>query len=123
MNRTPLKRKTPLNRYSIKKIAELNAEAPIRLELCRRAHGIPKEHIQKYRRKGVIHEIHRVICRNGICECGCGQRYPVLEPHEKVFRSHGGKLSLDNSILLSRECHQVAQNNVLKWTPIQEGGF
>jgi 5-methylcytosine-specific restriction endonuclease McrA len=37
----------------------------------------------------------------------CGQTgFPFgLHPHEKIFRSHGGQLSLDNSIMLCNYCH------------------
>ena len=129
MNRTPLKRKTPLkrgkpiNRYSLKKIAEINGEFETRLALCDRANGFAKIETQLVRRKGVTHEIRRVTCLNGLCECGLkecgGKRYPVLEPHEKKTRAQGGKLSMENTIMVWRECHQILQGNVLKVTPMK----
>lgn len=102
-------KQTPLNCYSLKKIAELNAEAPIRIALCRRASGIPVETRQTIRRNdGSVHTIRRITCINGICE-ECHQRKPHLEPHEKVHRAQGGILSLDNTVMVDRGCHKKLQ--------------
>jgi len=110
-----LKRK-PINRYSLKKIEELNAEAPIRRALCYRAHGIPVETVEVVYRNGTKHTINRVKCINGICQCGCGEFSPILHPHELVSRAHGGKLSMSNSIMVSDSHHAVLQNNFPKWS-------
>jgi len=110
-----LKRK-PINRYSLKKIEELNAEAPIRRSLCYRAHGIPLEYVEVVYRNGVKYTINRVKCINGVCECGCGENFPILKPHEKHSRGRGGKLTMTNSIMVSDNHHAVLQNNLPKWS-------
>lgn len=43
---------------------------------------------------------------NGLCEeCGCPPDWRGLHPHEEVFRSHGGKMSEENSKMLCGRCH------------------
>lgn len=111
-----LKRQKRLNKYSLKKIAELNAEAPIRRKLCYRAHGIPVEHIEVVYRDGVKYTINRVRCINGQCECGCGEFANLLHPHENRSRARGGKLSLENSIMVKTRHHDILQNNLPKWS-------
>ena len=112
----PNLKKKPINRYSLKKIEELNAEAPIRRALCYRAHGIPVEHVEVVYRNGVKYTINRVRCINGVCQCGCGEFSPILSPHEKHSRGRGGKLTLANSIMVSDNHHAVLQNNLPKWS-------
>jgi len=48
---------------------------------------------------------------NGLCE-GCHglPDFRGLHPHEKLFRSHGGKMSLDNSIMICGKCHSEKHN-------------
>ena len=116
-----MKRK-PLNRYSEKRIAELQAEAPIRIALCERAGGkaITRE-VQVYR-NGQKHTYTKVECVGGICECGlpdCPKQPPYgqhLEPHEKLFKGQGGKLTMDNSIMVLRRCHRILQKNEPMWS-------
>lgn len=96
MKRTPLKRKTPLkahtklqarkpiNPISKKKRKEIEGEKPIRAQLWERA--------------------------NGCCEwCGrpASQCLGGLHPHEKKMRSLGGRLSLENSVLVCNTCQGV----------------
>lgn len=112
-----IKRSKPPNKYSLKKINQLNAEAPIRKQLAYRSHGKPIETIERYKRNdGKVYQIHRVRCIGGICECGCKRR-GNLEPHEKVRRSKGGILSLQNTIMILRECHRRLDGRSvkLKW--------
>jgi hypothetical protein len=105
-----LKQKRPPNKYSLKKINQINAEAPIRKSLARRAHGTAIEYIERYRRNdGKIFKIHRVRCVNGICECGCNRPGRVLDPHEKHSRGRGGLLTLLNTIMFRRDCHRSAK--------------
>lgn len=115
-----MKRSKPPNKYSLKKIQQLNDEFNIRIKLCLRAGGKPYRYIQKYQRNdGSIHDIRRVICTNGKCECGCGER-GILEPHEKIRRSAGGSLSLRNSIMVLRKCHRRLDGRNPKWSNINE---
>ena len=115
-------KRSPINRYSEKKIAEMQAEAPIRIELCKRAGGTPVTREVQIYRNGEKYTYTKVECSGGICECGlpdCPKfslYYQHLEPHELVFRSHGGKLSLQNTRMVLRRCHQILQNNEPKWS-------
>jgi hypothetical protein len=111
-----------INRYSVKKIEQLNAEATIRIELCRRAGGEPILHDEIVYRNHVRYVIKRVACRGGNCEI-CHQPKECLEPHERTFRSHCGVLSLTNSVMCCRACHDVAQSNLPMWdNPIVQLG-
>ncbi len=117
MKKTTLKRKTPLNRLSLKKIEERKQEVPIRIALCQRAGGTPVIGKNTYYIKGEAYPVTTVQCYGGVCECGCQERIDgILEPHEKVFRSHGGKLSLKNTIMVKHEHHIRLQNNELHWS-------
>ncbi len=77
-----------LRPISKKKARELRREKPTRAQLFIRA--------------------------NGHCEhCGKPEDMFGLHPHEKVFRSQGGKLSMENSIILCQACHDLAQVHLL----------
>jgi hypothetical protein len=113
-----------LNRFSLKKIEQMNAEAPIRIELCKRAGGkpVPREVIVYH--SGERYTYTKVECFGGICECGdpdcpkfAGYRNGSLEPHEKLTRGRGGTLSKENSIMVLRACHRRLQKREpqLKW--------
>lgn len=112
-----------LNKYSLKKIAQLNTEAPIRIALAKRAGGTPIVKIQTVKRNdGTIHKIKRVFCVGGVCEI-CGKpskRGEILEPHELIKRSAGGQVSLDNSRMCHRTCHPVSKPQ-LNWIPNNGG--
>ncbi len=102
-------KRTRINIYSLKKIAEKNAEAPIRIKLAYRAHGIPIETVEVvHRNDGSRHTIRRVKCINGICE-ECGAFAYLLDPHEKHSRGKGGKLSPENTKMVCRKCHQSSK--------------
>lgn len=94
----------PLNRYSERRIAELQAEAPIRIELCRRAGGTPTTREVQIYRNGQRYTYTKVECHNGICEI-CGRFGRVIEPHEDPLRSKGGKVSLVDSKMVHRHCY------------------
>ena len=73
-------KRSPIRKISKKKEAEKREEVKIRQQLIERC--------------------------NGCCEeCGEPARWPGLSPHETIFRSHGGKMSLDNSKMLCIGCH------------------
>ncbi len=116
-----MKRK-PLNKYSKKKILEMQAEAPIRVELCKRAGGTSSVREVQIYRNGQKYTYPKVECIGGICECGlpnCPKSPPYgqrLEPHEVKHRSLGGKLSLANSIMIIRLCHRILQKNEPIWS-------
>ena len=110
-----LKRKR-INKYSLKKIDELNAEAPIRRELCRRAHGIPENYTEVVYQNGNKYTINRVRCVLGKCECGCNEYANLLHPHELHSRGRGGRLSMENSLMVKDTHHAVLQNNLPKWS-------
>ena len=73
-------KRTKINPVSKKRAAKITEEKKIRKLLNERAEGC--------------------------CEICGGNGYPFgLHPHEKVFRSHGGEMSLENSIMLCQGCH------------------
>jgi 5-methylcytosine-specific restriction endonuclease McrA len=73
-------KRTPINRQSKKKRQQLKDEQPIRKQLMERCKG---------------------VCE----ECG-GNGFPFgIHPHESVYRSHGGELSLTNTKMLCTHCH------------------
>lgn len=39
-------------------------------------------------------------------ECGRGPGWLGLHPHERVFRSHGGMMSMENSAMSCDSCHK-----------------
>lgn len=44
----------------------------------------------------------------GLCEkCGQPPDWRGLHPHEKAFRSQGGRLTLENSQMLCGKCHSA----------------
>ena len=114
-------KRSKLNRYSDRKIAQIRDEAEVRVALCKRAGGQPIPRNITIRRKDKVYELTTIACIGGICECGlsdCPKTPPdgqTLEPHEKLHRSLGGKLSMNNSIMVRRDCHIKLQNNEPKW--------
>lgn len=113
-----------MNTYSLKRIAEKNAEAPIRIALCKRAGGTPiTREVQVYH-SGQRYYFTKVECLGGICECnliGCpkyANNYNgQLHPHEKDPRGRGGKLSEENSLMVLNSCHRKLQGREpkLEW--------
>lgn len=110
-----MKRTKPPNKYSLKKIDQLNSEVKARKALCLRAGGTPRIFHEKGKRNdGEPYTIKRVICVGGTCECrkidkmnNCGGKRGILEPHEHpIRRSKGAKVSLESSYMVLRECHQ-----------------
>jgi len=63
-----MNRQKNINRYSLKRIAEINAEVPIRLSLCNRVGGTPIIKDQTVKRHNEIFIIKRVFCVGGTCE-------------------------------------------------------
>jgi len=115
-------RKMTINRYSEKRIAELQAEAPIRIELCKRAGGTPITREVQIYHSGQKFTYTKVECAGGKCECGLPDCPKIprpgehLEPHELQQRSLGGKLSLENSRMVLRACHRKLQNDEPRWS-------
>ena len=73
-------KRTRLKPISQRKLHQIETEKPIRVLLEERA--------------------------NGRCEqCGQLPDFRGLCPHERIFRSRGGKLTLWNSVMLCRLCH------------------
>ena len=86
LKRTPLKKKPyKIVKVSKKKSKELYNESKIKIQLMKRC--------------------------NGLCEyCGKPPDFRGLHPHEEIFRSQGGKLSLENSKMSCGKCHSLAHN-------------
>lgn len=120
LKHTPLKRRKRPNPMSKKKIDQINGEYDDRIKLCLRCGGKPYTKIRIiHLNNGERYQLKTVTCAGGCCEI-CGQpSYPnqPLHPHEKIFRSNGGKLSLENSVMChDYPCHAEAQNNTTKWS-------
>lgn len=117
-----------MNHYSLKRIQQLNEEAPIRRELAKRAGGIPVESVQTVYHNSTKYTITRVMCLGGRCECGCGLRTSnPLDPHHKIKRSGGGDFTLENIIMVMRGHHknyhgQVQLNWIKPTNPVLKGG-
>ena len=88
---------------SPKREQQLKDEIPIRRALCERAKGV-------FITDGKVSR-----CIGGICEiCKRPPDWLGLHPHEKVFRSRGGKLSLENSIMVCDSCGKREHGIVTK---------
>ncbi len=94
---------------SDKRLEELAKEAVIKKVLCLRQHGIP--YPKSYYKGRLIN----IGCQGGTCwYCGLGATAPTFElhPHEKVFRSAGGKCTLSNTVYVDDICHTVLQQHL-----------
>jgi len=113
---TPLKARKPLNRMSLNKVVDLNGQVNTRIALCQRAGGKPqlRTRIIKFN-NGTEMFLTTVICTNGYCE-ECGRFFRILDCHEKFERGKGGKVSMENSVILCRPCH-----NKKKGSPMWSG--
>lgn len=98
-------KRSPLNKLSDKKRTGLKAEMETRTKLCKRAGGIWVK----------SNNLVGGYCKGGFCECGCGRpaNYEGLHPHEEEHRGLGGKLSLENSLMLRNDCHAIKQGNII----------
>lgn len=98
-------KRSRLRQVSQKKKQQLKNELPIRVKLCKRAKG---EWVK-------ANNLIGGYCRGGICECGCGRpaNYEGLHPHEENHRGLGGRMSLQNSLMVRNDCHAKLQGNVI----------
>jgi 5-methylcytosine-specific restriction endonuclease McrA len=81
--------KKPINQISKKKRQQIEDEKPIREALYKRANGRCE------------------ICGRASWECLGG-----LHPHERVFKSHGGRISMSNSVICCNTCHGNEGHNL-----------
>ena len=112
--KTPLRRRTCMKPISDRRRKEMAEDCKTRRLLCERAGG---EFIQTGNYSG--------YCRGGTCE-HCHGANPTLgiplSPHELIYRSRGGKLSLENSEMRCIICHRNDGHNdrvvvsELKWS-------
>lgn len=73
-------KRSPIRKISAKKSKQIAEEVEVRKQLMERC--------------------------GGVCEMCGGNGYPFgLHPHEKVFRSRGGVMSMSNSIIVCQKCH------------------
>ncbi len=93
-------KRSRLNPISKRKLQQYQDEEPIRIELCMRAGG---------EWRPVKSSMVGGYCKGGLCElCGLPANWQSgfrLEPHEQNHRGNGGKLSLENSKMVCRPCH------------------
>ena len=102
-----MKRRKPLNKISQRRLDDmLHREYSERIRLCERVGGHFKATAWL---KGTP---YFGVCIGGYCEkCGKpGGKYigdfNILRPHEwKLKRSLGGKVSVENSLMLHNTCH------------------
>jgi len=117
---TRLKRRKPPNPMSIRKIIEINSQVDVRIELCKRAGGEPIV-VTSYRKLGNHSdiELRTVQCHDGTCE-ECG-RFENLEPHEDPPRSKGGKVSMEQTTMLCRRCHNTKKGRPMWSKEVGDG--
>ena len=73
-------KRTPIKKVSDKKRSQLKDEKAVHAKVIERSQGL--------------------------CErCGCAPDFRGLSVHHKVFRSHGGKSTLENQVALCGRCH------------------
>jgi len=88
-------RRSRISPLSKKREQQLKDEIPIRRALCSRAGGM-------FVTDGKVSR-----CIGGLCElCKNPPDWLGLHPHEKRKRSAGGRLSLDNSVMVCDSCHK-----------------
>ena len=110
----PLRAKKSLNRMSVRKIHQVNSEVEDRRALCERAKGTPEVITKMIPLDNNTEIENRIVqCHDGICEI-CG-KVGNLEPHEEGLRARGFKVSLKNSKMVCRECHNDRGSNP-QWT-------
>lgn len=70
--------------------------------------GVVREIQQKTRTKAIAEVRRQIFARaNGNCEyCAAVITEQTGHMHEKVFRSHGGEISLENSVAVCYPCHR-----------------
>lgn len=102
-------KRTRLNRYSEKKVDELNDQVNIRVRMCLLADGNPQQSMRRIRfNNGKEKVLWTVLCTDGICQ-ECGKRVSFIEPHEDPLRSRGGKVGKDSK-MICRSCHNKKHN-------------
>ena len=90
-------RRKAINPISGKRKLQLADELEVRRQLAIRCGGV---YVQTTAMGG--------YCVGGTCEiCGLPPDFRQLHPHEKVHRSQGGRLSLDNSLMVCGRCHDI----------------
>jgi hypothetical protein len=94
---------------SDKKLEVLKHDVGVKKKAIKRCGGIPYES-SFY--KGVCINVR---CMGGICErCGlvaCPPTYE-LHNHEKVFKSAGGEVTEDNTVMICDCCHAIVQQHM-----------
>lgn len=98
-------KKTRIPPMSKKKREQIKDERPARIAICERAGG---EWLYKTDGFGVRLNSNEGVCIGGLCEIchrpPCGPDW-LLHPHEKLYRSRGGKLTEENSLMVCNICH------------------
>lgn len=105
------------NMLSKKKVLELNNQVDERVKLALRCGGKPEHKLTMIRfNDGTKALLHSVKCVGGVCEiCKMpAQRNEMLEPHELLKRSAGGKVSCANSKMCHHRCHPISKPQ-LSW--------
>jgi len=85
--------------------------------------AVPKpDHNRSAPRRGVASKFSsktiRAICERDNYRCvRCGSHYIESVPHHVIYRSAGGKGTVDNGVTICRPCHDLAHSSreVRKW--------
>ncbi len=97
--------KTSLKPVALRRVTQLNAEVPARIELCRRAGGMPMIKTNTLTVSDEVVELTTVVCFGGKCEI-CGHDAYILEPREKISRGLDEAVSLKNSVMAHHHCYR-----------------
>ena len=98
-------KRSKIKPFSDKRLAQLAKDIEVLKVLCKQAGGA---WMPGATYNGVIIGIH---CHGGKCEeCRGKATAPdfMLHPHEIKFKSAGGRVSFDNSVMLCDTCHKKA---------------
>lgn len=88
--------------FSDKKLRQLAQDVEVLTQLCWKVGGKP---MPGSTYNGVLIGIH---CYGGTCQKCNGQPTSpdfMLHPHETVFKSHGGKVTFENTRYVCNKCH------------------
>lgn len=90
------------------RVSQIFRKYPTNLRLPSPTEISHKRLTQVSRTKAVTEVRHQIFVRSGGgCEyCGAAVTEQTGHMHEKVFRSHGGEISLANSVFICYTCHR-----------------
>jgi len=90
------------------RVSRIFRKYPFKLRIPTPTEAAHKQITQMSRTKAVSEVRQQLVHRaNGACEyCSAAVTDQTGHMHEKVFRSHGGEISLANSVFICYPCHR-----------------